>query len=93
LLHHRFRTLAGATKASILLISGCQDYQFSQDGASNGLFTENLLKVWGGGAFQGSHRKFHAQIARQIPRQANQLPNLFALGPDVSFAQQRPFTV
>jgi hypothetical protein len=30
----------GAVKASVLLISGCQDNQLSQDGTFNGLFTD-----------------------------------------------------
>jgi len=40
-------------KASVLLISGCQDNQLSQDGAFNGLFTGTLKKVWNGGIFKG----------------------------------------
>jgi hypothetical protein len=33
-------------KAPVLLISGCQDNQYSADGAFNGLFTSQLLTVW-----------------------------------------------
>jgi metacaspase-1 len=39
-------------KASVLLVSGCMDNQFSQDGARNGLFTGTLKKVWNGGKFR-----------------------------------------
>src|SRR6266545_3957939 len=34
-----------AVRASVILISGCQDNQLSQDGDFNGLFTANLLRV------------------------------------------------
>ena len=30
----------------MVLISGCQDYQFSRDGRQNGAFTGALLKAW-----------------------------------------------
>ncbi|MCH5688482.1 caspase family protein [Niabella sp. W65] len=33
-------------KASIILLSGCQDNQTSLDGDKNGLFTEKMLKVY-----------------------------------------------
>jgi len=36
---------APAVKATVLLISGCQDNQLSADGDFNGLFTAQLLKV------------------------------------------------
>jgi hypothetical protein len=33
-------------KDSVILLSGCQDNQYSQDDEFNGLFTSNLLEVW-----------------------------------------------
>ncbi len=33
-------------KATVLLISGCQDNQVSLDGSRNGLFTGTMRKVW-----------------------------------------------
>lgn len=79
-------------KASVLLISGCQDNQLSQDGAFNGLFTAQLLRVWNEGAFKGGYRKFHNQIVRRMP--PDQTPNYFRIGNrDPSFDKARPFTL
>ena len=51
-------------KASVLLISGCQDNQLSSDGNFNGLFTSQLLTVWKNGTFKGDYRKFHKEITQ-----------------------------
>jgi hypothetical protein len=83
--------LVGRFKASVLLISGCQDNQSSMDGDHNGAFTEQLLKVWDHGAFRGSYASFHAQIRAGMP--ATQSPNLFTLGPAAPFLAQQPFSV
>ena len=79
-------------KATILLLSGCQDNQLSQDGAFNGLFTSQLLKVWKNGLFKGSYRGFHrAIVGRMTP---DQTPNYFVVGrPNPSFLAQRPFSI
>lgn len=77
--------------ASVLLISGCQDNQLSYDGAVNGRFTEEVLKVWAGGAFQGSYVQFHQQILNGMP--PDQSPNFDTAGtPCPEFEAQRPFT-
>jgi len=81
-----------AVRASVILISGCQDNQLSADGDFNGLFTGNLLRVWKEGQFQGAYHKFHRAIVRQMP--PDQTPNFFAVGaPNRRFEGQRPFTV
>src|SRR4029434_749383 len=54
-------------KASVLLISGCQDNQLSADGTFNGLFTGKLLRVWQHGAFKGNYQLFHQSLIRQMP--------------------------
>jgi len=61
-----------ATKASVLLISGCMDNQTSSDGAFNGLFTGTLLRVWNGGKFRGSYMKFWKQISQRMPPKKTQ---------------------
>lgn len=82
----------GAVRASVILISGCQDNQLSQDGDFNGLFTAHLLRVWKEGQFTGSYRKFHSAIVRTMP--PDQTPNFFTVGgPSRAFDEQRPFTV
>jgi hypothetical protein len=87
----RLTDLAKACKASVLLISGCQDNQTSMDGDHNGAFTEQLLNVWHHGAFTGNYTRLHAAIKAAMPR--TQSPNLFTLGPAAAFAAQRPFTL
>jgi hypothetical protein len=81
-----------AARASVLLISGCQDNQLSADGDFNGLFTAQLLRVWKNGAFKGDYREFHASIVRRMP--PDQTPNYFRAGKtDPKFEAQRPFTI
>jgi hypothetical protein len=81
-----------AVKASVLLISGCQDNQLSADGDFNGLFTSQILRVWKSGAFKGDYRKFHREILRRMP--PDQTPNFFRAGLiDKKFEAQTPFTI
>lgn len=76
---------------SVILVSGCQDNQFSMDGNHNGAFTEQVLRVWNNGRFQGNYANFHAHVRAGMP--ATQSPNLFTLGPAAAFLRQRPFTL
>lgn len=78
-------------KPALILISGCQDNQFSMDGDHNGAFTEQLLRVWNNGAFTGSYARMHALIRAGLP--PSQSPNLFTLGPAAPFLKQTPFSV
>lgn len=78
-------------KPAVVLISGCQDNQFSMDGDNNGAFTEQVLRVWNEGRFKGSLAQFHARVRHALP--PTQSPNLFALGPATGFLQQAPFTI
>jgi hypothetical protein len=80
------------TAASVLLVSGCQDNQYSQDGAFNGAFTGALLRVWKHGVFAGNYRRFHRAITQLMP--PTQTPNYFWVGaPNPGFEAQRPFTL
>jgi hypothetical protein len=79
-------------RASVILVSGCQDNQLSLDGDRNGLFTANLRKVWRNGAFEGGYRRFRDRIAQRMPSQ--QTPNYTLVGrPDPFFEAQTPFTL
>ena len=79
-------------RATVLLISGCQDNQLSMDGNRNGLFTEKLRKVWRGGKFTGTHKQFRNKIAALMP--ASQTPNYFKVGAaNAAFEAQKPFTL
>lgn len=73
----------------VLLMSGCQDNQFSMDGDHNGAFTEQLLRVWNQGRFKGSYASFHARILAAMP--PSQSPNLFTLGKAGLFLKEAPF--
>jgi len=78
--------------ASVLLISGCQDNQYSFDGTFNSAFTAEVLNVWNNGKFQGDYRDFHGAVqARCEPTQS---PNYYTIGrPMPEFYRQRPFTI
>jgi len=79
-------------KASIRLISGCQDNQVSFDGAINSVFTAGLLLVWDNGKFQGDYADFHVNIQRMM--MPTQSPNHYKVGkPDLAYDHQRPFTI
>jgi metacaspase-1 len=79
-------------RASVLLISGCMDNQYSRDGARNGLFTETLRKIWRSGRFRGSYREFRDAIVARMPD--TQTPNYYFVGAkDTAFEAQRPFTI
>lgn len=79
-------------KASVRLLSGCQDNQYSYDGEQNGAFTTQLLQVWAGGRFQGNYQKFHKNILMRMP--AIQSPNHSVVGKnDPQFDQQTPFQI
>lgn len=79
-------------KATVLLISGCQDNQLSSDGAFNGLFTSNLLRVWNSGKFRGDYPTFHKRIVRRMP--PLQSPNYSVVGcTNPEFEHSTPFHI
>ncbi|MEO0505118.1 MAG: caspase family protein [Bacteroidota bacterium] len=79
-------------KASVKLISGCQDNQYSYDGTFNGQFTGQLKQVWNGGKFNGNYSRFHKKIVNNLP--IYQTPNLMNLGePNEDFDNQKPFHI
>lgn len=84
--------LGEAVAASVRLISGCQDNQFSYDGPFNGEFTGALLSVWAGGRFKGDYDDFHRRIVAQLP--SRQSPNHMTVGMrDLAYDRQTPFTL
>ncbi len=87
---HRLTAIVKDFKPAVVLISGCQDNQFSMDGDNNGAFTEQVLRVWNEGRFQGNLAQFHSKVRNALP--PTQSPNLFTLGPAAAFLQQAPFT-
>lgn len=83
---------AGELKATIRLLSGCQDNQLSFDTGYNGVFTTQLKRVWGNGSFSGNYAQLHKQILTQMP--AHQSPNHSVIGvQDSEYDKQRPFQI
>src|SRR6201988_4221119 len=88
----KLKKAAQGVKASVLLISGCQDNQLSADGTFNGLFTGTMLRVWNNGSFLKDYRALHSSIVSRMP--PDQTPNYFRLGPlNSTFEAQKPFQV
>jgi Caspase domain. len=79
-------------KATVLLISGCQDNQLSADGKFNGLFTAHLRRAWRDGQFKGNYQEFHRAILKGMP--PTQTPNYFRAGAaNPAFDLQNPFSL
>jgi len=79
-------------KSEIILISGCQDNQYSYDGTFNGAFTAALKRVWNGGKFNKDYRSFHKQIQNLMPDY--QSPNFLTFGKkNQEFECQKPFSI
>lgn len=78
-------------KASVLLLGGCQDNQFSMDGMFNGAFTGALLSTWNGGTFKACYKDFHKAIGRRMAR--DQSPSFYWLNRDAKFESSRPFAI
>lgn len=84
-----------AVKASLILISACQDNQGAWDVGTNGAFTLMLKQVWDNGGFSGNHVKFHIDIRELVMSMYNnQSPNFYLSGTqNDTFVQQRPYTI
>ena len=79
-------------ECSVILISACQDNQVAMDGPRNGLFTENLLKVWNNGKFEGGYHHFRNELAALMPPMES--PKYTIVGHrERAFEHQRPFTI
>jgi metacaspase-1 len=90
--NRKLKEVLGSVNASVLLISGCQDNQYSSDGTFNSLFTATLLRVWNDGNFKRNYKSFHKAILKQMP--PDQTPNYFWVGKyNPKFETQGPFTI
>jgi metacaspase-1 len=84
-------TQAVEPAAGIILLAACEDLETAHDGELHGLFTEALLAIWNGGAFEGGHDAFLAAIRTRVG--AAQTPTLFRVGAvEPAFLTARPFT-
>ena len=82
-------------QATVILISGCQDDQYSTDLGFNGLFTWRLNEVWNSGNFAGDHQAFHKAIREKVlASNSSQDPNYKTVGvPNPEFEGEKPYTV
>jgi len=80
-------------KATVRLLSGCQDNQLSYDGERYGAFTSQLLKVWDSGRFKGNYQQFYKKILMRMP--AYQSPKHLLTGSKdaKSFNEDMPFSI
>jgi metacaspase-1 len=77
-------------RATVILLSGCQDNQTSLDGKRNGLFTQKLLKAYDKGKFTGNYAGFLVKIVKAMP--SNQTPNYSLVGKrNIDFESAKPF--
>lgn len=65
-------------KASVLLISGCQDDQSSYAGETNSIFTSQLLYVCENGGLNKNYIQFYNEIKQLMPDY--QMPNYYLKG-------------
>ena len=79
-------------RASVRLLSGCQDDQYSCESNGHGNFTQQLLKVWDDGNFKGTYSDLHRQILAGM--KPDQTPNHAMLGEKVAgYDEEVPFTI
>ena len=64
-----------AVDATVVLLSGCQDNQFSRDGRLNGAFTAALLKAWSEPDARRSLPRLLKAVRAGIPTDYEQVPN------------------
>jgi hypothetical protein len=85
-------SLSPEIKATVRLLSGCQDNQLSSEVDGNGVFTRHVVQTWNKGEFSGDYAKFHQEIMLKMNK--NQQPNHMIIGaPSSEYDQQKPFTV
>jgi hypothetical protein len=76
----------------MLLVAACQDNQESQDGVGNGRFTQELLRVWDEGRFQGDWKTMVERIISNMPPMQTPRLTLIGRSPE-SLASQCPFSI
>lgn len=92
------RTDLAAVKASVKLISACQDNQEAHELNASGVdgrhgrFTLSLIQIWDGGNFKGDYIEFHRRLVSIHP--GCQTPNLYNTGQqNPKFDKQIPFMI
>jgi len=79
-------------RATIRLLSGCQEDELSWEGSGNGRFTEALKRTFADGQFGGDYKAFHHAIRELVKHK--QRPNHAVRGaPNKAFDSQRPLKI
>ena len=82
-------------KASIRLLSGCQENEESFGNQETGRFTEAVKQVFQSGAFKGNYEQFHAEIKEAVSKVMNpQTPGHMFIGvANADFDRETPFKI
>jgi hypothetical protein len=79
-------------KATVRLLSGCQEDELSYEGRGNGRFTAALKRTYADGQFEGDYQSFHRKIREQLKHK--QRPNHMVHGlPNPEYDRENPFTI
>lgn len=79
-------------RATVRLISGCQEDELSWEGKANDRFTAALKETFADGAFDDNYKKFHKSIIELV--KDKQTPNHVVLGgQNEAYDRQRPFKI
>ena len=79
-------------KASCLLIASSREIEQSLVSQNHGVFTENLIKIFDGGNFDGNYKDFIDKIKLYSPKSSN--PVLIVLGEnDIDIESQDVFSI
>jgi hypothetical protein len=82
-------------RASVRLLSGCQEHEESFGNKEFGRFTNAVKTVFADGAFSGSYKAFHREIVAAVAKAMNpQTPGHALIGkPDPNYDNQPPFKI
>lgn len=86
------RELDMPLRGPVLLVAGCQDNQESQDGVGNGRFTQELLRVWDEGRYDGDWVTLVQRIIANMPPEQTPRLTLIGRGPEL-LAAEMPFSI
>ena len=82
-------------RASVRLLSGCQEHEESFGNKKFGRFTDAVRRVFLNGAFEGDYKDFHREIVAAVALARNpQTPGHATIGPrNPEFDRQKPFAL
>ena len=82
-------------RASVRLLSGCQEHEQSFGNKEHGRFTNAVQTVFSEGQFQGDYKSFHREIVATVAKAMNpQTPGHAVIGePDPEYDHQNPFRI